>query len=79
MGRQRLPEITEHQKDTQKVNVWHDTMKEHIIGHLLFKEATVTSHSYLDMSGHYTVLSSLVTHGTCHNSYQLSNKTFLNK
>jgi hypothetical protein len=25
------------------------------------------------------VLSSLVTHGTCHNSYQLSNKTFLNK
>jgi hypothetical protein len=54
-GIQPSQEIIEHRKDMPNVNVWCGMKKYRIIGPFFFQEATVISHSYLDILENGTV------------------------
>jgi hypothetical protein len=63
-GSQQPQEIIEPKKDTPKVNVWCGMKKDRIIGLFFFQEATVTSHSYLNMLEHSATVPSRRTEPT---------------
>ena len=47
--------VIEHQRDSDKVNVWCCVMHDKIIGPFFFAESSISANIYLDMLTHYAV------------------------